>query len=217
MLLRSATAYRCLLLMEADCSICALVAQRHGGLQRPTHLARRHTEPLCLPPPDPGHRGSWPWVRRIASSHDAERDLRGAVATWSGYLREDSRDGRCVHALLVLAARYNDTVDYGSIVHEYRCRHVVHRSRLWLHLNLPTLPGSMTSMCVSTAGGEEMRQWKEEWTAPTQGLVTNHETGRVHLLSPKQLQEMRTRVGGSQTGYWPVPSALLRENDRAKL
>jgi hypothetical protein len=62
-----------------------------------------------------------------------------------------------------------------------------------------------------------MARWKKEWPAPHRGLVTNHETGRVHLLSPNQLQEFRTRVGGSQTGYWPVASALLRENGRAKL
>ncbi len=62
-----------------------------------------------------------------------------------------------------------------------------------------------------------MARWKHEWAAPRVGLVTNHETGRVHLLSPMQLQEMRTRVGGSQTGYWPVASELLRQNNRAKM
>ena len=70
---------------------------------------------------------------------------------------------------------------------------------------------------VGRAEGEEMARLKKEWPAPHQGLVTNHETGRVHLLSPSQLQEMRTRVGGSQTGYWPVAGAMLRQNKRAKM
>jgi hypothetical protein len=69
----------------------------------------------------------------------------------------------------------------------------------------------------ATDGGAEMKRWRAEWSAPKKGLVTNHEAGRVHLLSPAQLQEMRTRVGGSQTGFWPVPAAMLKENDRAKL
>ena len=62
--------------------------------------------------------------------------------------------------------------------------------------------------------------WRAEWRAPTHGLVNTGENdgGSVRsLLSPAQLQEMRTRVGGSQTGHWPVPTALLRQNPRSRL
>ena len=68
------------------------------------------------------------------------------------------------------------------------------------------------SYLVEEDDGEALDQLRRQWKAPQVGFVDDDP--EKHRLSPAQLQEMRSRVGGSQTGLWPVPSAKLQENPR---